>query len=164
MNPDDIEGIEEHLVKLVRTTKVVKGGRRFRFAAFMVVGNKDGIVGIGYGKANEIPEAIRKAVEKAKNDLIKVELKDGTIAHETQGKFCASNVWMKPASPGTGIIAGGNIRSVLEYAGVRNILTKSYNSRNTINASKAAFTCLKNLKNVRKLAEKRGKKVMDIFQ
>ncbi len=148
----------------MRTTKVVKGGRRFRFAAFMVIGNKDGVVGIGYGKANEIPEAIRKAVEKAKKTLIRIELKDGTIVHENKGKFCASNVWMKPASPGTGIIAGSNIRSVLEYAGIKNILTKSYNSRNAINASKAAFLCLKELENIKQLAERRGKKVMEIFQ
>ena len=155
---------DEHLVKLVRTTKVVKGGRRFRFAAFMVVGNKAGKVGIGYGKANEIPEAIRKAVEKAKRNMVEIKLKKGTIAHEIQGKFCASKVWMKPASEGTGLIAGTNIRSILEYAGITNILTKSHGSRNTINATKATFECLKNLTNVVELAAKRDLSLKEVFQ
>ena len=164
INAEDYEDLEDHLVKLVRTTKVVKGGRRFRFAAFVVVGNRDGIVGIGYGKANEIPEAIRKAIERAKKTLIKVHLKKGTIPHEVKGKYCASRAWLKPASPGTGVIAGGNIRSVLEYAGVHNILTKTFNSRNTINATKAVFECLKSLVDVKALADQRGKKIAEVFQ
>ena len=156
INPEEIEGLEEQLVKLNRTTKVVKGGRRFRFSALMVVGNKQGVVGMGYGKANEIPEAIRKGVEKAKKTLVKVNLQKSTIPHEVTQKYCASKVWMKPAAEGTGIIAGRNIRAVLEYAGVRNILTKTYGSRNIINASKAAFKCLKVLANAKEMSEMRS--------
>lgn len=164
IDPETIEDLEEQLVKLNRTTKVVKGGRRFRFSALMVVGNKNGIVGIGYGKANEIPEAIRKAVEQAKRGLIKVSLtKSGSIPHEVTAKFCATKIWMKPASEGTGIIAGQNVRAVLEFAGVKNILCKTYNSRNTINSSKAAFTALNALMDVGEMAEARGKKVMEVF-
>ena len=164
IDPESCGELEDYLVKLFRHTKVVKGGRRFHFAAFVVVGNKSGVVGIGYGKANEIPDAIRKATENAKRNLIRIHIKNGTIAHEVKGKFCASRVWMKPASPGTGIIAGRNIRAVLEYAGIHNILTKTYFSRNTMNASKAAFECLKNLLDVRELADSRDRRLDEIFQ
>jgi small subunit ribosomal protein S5 len=164
IDAESIEDLEEQLVKLNRTTKVVKGGRRFRFSALMVVGNKKGIVGIGYGKANEIPEAIRKGVDKAKKSLIRVNLRKDTIPHVVTEKFCASKVWMKPASEGTGIIAGRNIRAVLEFSGVKNILTKTYGSRNIINASKAAFECLRNLTNAKELAASRGvENVRDVF-
>jgi small subunit ribosomal protein S5 len=130
----------------------------------MVVGNKKGVVGLGYGKANEIPEAIRKAVDTARKSLVKVKLQKTTIPHEIKTKYCASEVWMKPASDGTGIIAGRNIRSVLEFAGVKNILTKTHGSRNVINASKAAFKCLNMLTDAKELAEKRGfKKVSEVF-
>jgi small subunit ribosomal protein S5 len=164
IDPNTIENLEEHLVKLCRTTKVVKGGRRFRFAALMVVGDKKGVVGLGYGKANEIPEAIRKGVEQAKKSLVKITLQKSTIPHEITRKFCSSKVWMKPATEGTGIIAGRNIRTVLEFSGIENILTKSYGSRNTINASKAAFECLKSLTNAKALQEKRGiEELVNVF-
>ncbi len=163
INAEGLEGLEEQLIKIVRTTKVVKGGRRFRFGALMVVGNKKGVVGLGYGKANEIPEAIRKAVEEAKKHLIEINLKGKTIPHEIKEKFCSSVVWMKPATEGTGIIAGQNIRAVLEFAGVENILTKSYGARNTINSSKAALRCLTELINVKDLASDRGLAVKEVF-
>lgn len=164
IDPDKIEDLEEQLVKLTRTSKVVKGGRRFRFSALMVVGNKNGIVGIGQGKANEIPDAIKKSVENAKRSLIKINLNKNTIPHTITRRFCSSKVWMKPATEGTGIIAGRNIRSVLEYAGIKNILTKTYGSRNTINATKAAFECLKDVIDPRKMAEERGyANIMDMY-
>ena len=164
INPDEVEGLEEQLVKLNRTSKVVKGGRRFRFSALMVVGNKNGIIGIGQGKANEIPDAIKKSVDMAKKSLIKINLQKNTIPHTITRRFCSSQVWMKPATKGTGIIAGRNIRSVLEYAGIENILTKTYGSRNTINATKAAFKCLKEVVNPKKMAEERGyTNIMDMY-
>ena len=160
-----MQDMEEYMLDLKRTVKVVKGGRRFRFAALMIVGNKNGIVGIGYGKANEVPEAIRKGVEDAKKNLVRINLKKGdTIAHEIKAKFCSSEVWMKPASTGTGIIAGGNIRAVLEYAGIKNVLTKTYRSRNKINAAKAAFKCLTFLIDPADIAEKRNIKIDQVFQ
>lgn len=163
INAETLEGLEEQLIKIVRTTKVVKGGRRFRFGALMVVGNKKGVVGLGYGKANEIPEAIRKAVEEAKKNLVEINLKGKTIPHEIKEKFCSSVVWMKPATEGTGIIAGMNIRAVLEFSGVENILTKSYGARNTINSSKAALKCLSELVDVKDLAHDRGLAVKEVF-
>lgn len=135
----------EHLVKVVRTTKVVKGGRRFRYGAFVVVGNKEGVVGIGYGKANEVSDAIKKGTESAKRNLISVPLHNGTIPHELKGRYCASKVWISPASVGTGIIAGGSVRAVLEYAGIRNVLSKVHGSRNPINVCKATFDCLRSI-------------------
>ncbi len=163
INAETLEGLEEQLIKIVRTTKVVKGGRRFRFGALMVVGNKKGVVGLGYGKANDIPEAIRKAVEEAKKNLVEINLKGKTIPHEIKEKFCSSVVWMKPATEGTGIIAGMNIRAVLEFSGVENILTKSYGARNTINSSKAALKCLSELVAVKDLAHDRGLAVKEVF-
>ncbi|MBL8994540.1 MAG: 30S ribosomal protein S5 [Spirochaetia bacterium] len=163
INAETLEGLEEQLIKIVRTTKVVKGGRRFRFGALMVVGNKKGVVGLGYGKANEIPEAIRKAVEEAKKNLVEINLKGKTIPHEIKEKFCSSVVWMKPATEGTGIIAGMNIRAVLEFSGVENILTKSYGARNTINSSKAALKCLSELVDVKDLAHDRGLAIKEVF-
>ena len=150
-----IEGLQEQIIKLKRVTKVVKGGRNFSFSAMMVVGNRNGIIGIGFGKAREIPEAIRKATEKAKRSLVKINLYKHTIPHEIVGKFCASKVWMMPASEGTGVIAGLNIRSVLEYAGVHNVLTKTYGSRNSINSAKAAFDCLCQLSDGKKMVASR---------
>ena len=163
IDPASVDDLQEQLIKLNRTTKVVKGGRNFAFSAMMVVGNKKGIVGLGYGKAKEIPDAIKKATEQAKRKLVKINLQGGTIPHQTKGKFCASEIWMKPASAGTGIIAGGNIRAVLEYAGVQNILSKCYGSRNTINASKAALESLKSLKNNRQLAKSRGLDLSEVY-
>ena len=151
-----VDNLQEQLITLNRVTKVVKGGRNFSFSALMVVGNKNGVVGLGFGKAKEIPEAIRKATERARRSLIRINLNKHTIPHEVVERYCASKVWMMPASEGTGIIAGINIRSVLEYAGVQSILTKTYGSRNSINAAKAAFKCLSSLVDAKQMALQKG--------
>lgn len=145
INPAEIENLEERMVDLRRVTKVVKGGRTFSFAVLVVVGNRNGIVGLGYGKAKEIPEAIRKGVEEAKRRLCKIHLHRGSIAFEVQAKYCASKVRLFPAAPGAGVIAGENIRAVLEYAGVQDIFSKTYGSRNTVNSTKAALKALVSL-------------------
>ncbi|GMT48931.1 MAG: 30S ribosomal protein S5 [bacterium] len=163
INPATLN-LSEKLVKLNRCAKVVKGGRRFSFSALMVVGDKNGHVGIGFGKANEVPDAIGKGIEDAKKNMIKVTLKNNTIPHEIIGKFSRGRVWMKPASPGTGLIAGGPVRTVLEFAGVHNILSKVLGSRNALNVVKATFEGLRSLKNVEVEAKKRGKKIMEIFK
>ncbi|HEO66310.1 MAG TPA: 30S ribosomal protein S5 [Spirochaetes bacterium] len=163
INPATLN-LSEKLVKLNRCAKVVKGGRRFSFSALMVVGDKNGHVGIGFGKANEVPDAIGKGIEDAKKNMIKVTLKNNTIPHEIIGKFSRGRVWMKPAAPGTGLIAGGPVRTVLEFAGVHNILSKVLGSRNALNVVKATFEGLRSLKNVEVEAKKRGKKIMEIFK
>ncbi|MDH5680602.1 MAG: 30S ribosomal protein S5 [Spirochaetota bacterium] len=156
--------LSEKLVKLNRCAKVVKGGRRFSFSALMVVGDRAGHVGVGFGKANEVPDAIGKAIEDAKKNMIKVNLKGETIPHEIIGAFSRGRVWMKPASPGTGLVAGGPVRTVLELAGVHNILSKVQGSRNSLNVVKATFEGLRSLKDAGVEAQKRGKKVMEIFK
>jgi small subunit ribosomal protein S5 len=138
---------EEKVVAINRVTKVVKGGRRFSFAALVVVGNQAGEVGHGTGKAGEVPEAIGKAGRAANKSRVRVQLKDGTIAHEIIGKFGPTTVIMKPAAAGTGVIAGGAVRAVLESVGVRDILTKCIGSRNPHNAVRATMNGLKQLKN-----------------
>lgn len=140
------EKFEETIVDIGRVTKVVKGGRRFRFTALVVVGNKDGLVGYGFGKAKEVPDAIKKAVDDAFKNLIKVGIRGSTIAHQINYKFNASKVLLKPASEGTGVIAGGAARAVLELAGIKDILTKSLGSNNPINLVRATFGALDNLK------------------
>ncbi len=160
----NVLNLSEKLVKLNRCTKVVKGGRRFSFSALMVVGDKAGHVGIGFGKANEVPDAISKGVENAKKNLIKVNLKRNTIPHEIIGKFGSGRVWMKPATEGTGLVAGGPVRTILEITGVRDILSKVKGSRNPLNVIKAVFEGLKSLKDAGIEAQKRGKKVMEIFK
>lgn len=156
--------LSEKLIFLNRCVKVVKGGRRFSFSALMLVGDKEGHVGLGFGKAKQIPDAISKAVDQAKKSIIKVTLKKNTIPHEIIGKFGSGRVWMKPATPGTGLVAGGPVRSVLELAGVHDILSKAHGSRNPINVAKATLEGLKNLKNAKIEAEKRWKTVMEIFK
>ncbi|MBQ2945248.1 MAG: 30S ribosomal protein S5 [Clostridia bacterium] len=148
--------LKEKLVVINRVSKTVKGGRIFKFAALVVVGNEDGIVGFGLGKSSEVPEAIKKGIEDAKKNLIKVSMKGTTIPHEVIGKYGASMVIMKPAAPGTGIIAGGAVRAVLEMAGIKDIRTKALKSRNPKNVVTAVFNGLKSLRNVEQVAATRG--------
>jgi len=140
------EEFEESIVHIGRVTKVVKGGRRFRFTALVVVGNKNGIVGFGYGKAKEVPDAIRKAVDEAFKQLTDVKIKGTTIAHDIEHKFNASRILMKPASEGTGVIAGGAMRPVLELAGIQDILTKSIGSNNPNSVVRATIEALARMK------------------
>lgn len=160
---EEKEEFDEKLVKLNRVAKVVKGGRRFSFSALVVVGDKNGRVGIGYGKANEVSEAIRKAVEKAKRDIVKINLKGNTIPHEVIGEFKSGKVVMKPASPGTGIIAGGPVRAVVELAGIKDILTKSLGSNNAINVVYATLNGLNKLMDINNILEFRGKTFKDLL-
>lgn len=155
---------EEKVVKIGRITKVVKGGRRMRFNALVVVGNKKGQVGFGTGKAKEVPEAIRKAIEDAKKNLIKVPIVDGrTIPHEIIGKHGAGKVFLKPAGKGTGIIAGGPVRDVLELAGIHDILSKSQGSNTPINIVRATVNGLESLRTVEQIAALRGKSPEEIL-
>jgi len=155
--------LKEKLVAINRVTKVVKGGRNFRFSALVVVGDENGHVGAGMGKATEIPEAIRKGVEDAKKHMVKVPLVGTTIPHETIGKFGTGKVLLLPASEGTGVIAGGPARAVLELAGIKDIRTKSYGTSNPTNMVKATLEGLASLKTVEEAARLRGKSVEEIL-
>ena len=154
--------LQEQLVVLNRVSKTVKGGRIARFAAIMVVGDGNGHVGFGLGKAAEVPDAIRKGIEDAKKNLIKVSLKGTTIPHEVMGEFGAGKVLLKPAAPGTGIIAGGTVRAILELAGVSNIRAKCLRSTNPTNVVKATFEALKSLRTAEEIAALRGLAVEDL--
>ena len=155
--------LKEQLIALNRVSKTVKGGRIARFAALMVVGDGAGHVGVGLGKAAEVPEAIRKGIEDAKKNMVEISLKDTTIPHEVLGKFGAGSVLLKPAAPGTGIIAGKTVRAVLELAGVKNIRAKSLRSNNPTNVIKATFEGLKALRTVEQVAKTRGIEVEKVL-
>lgn len=159
----EVKEFEERVVTINRVTKVVKGGRKMRFAALVVVGDKKGRVGFGTGKANEVPDAIRKASEAAKKSVINVPMVNGTITHEVTGNFGAGSVFLRPASEGTGIIAGGPVRAVVELAGYTNILSKCLGSRRPINMVRATMEGLKELKTVEHVAEIREKSVKEIL-
>jgi len=153
----------EKLVKLNRVAKVVKGGRRFSFSALTVVGDRAGRVGYGFGKANDVSDAIRKSIEKAKKSMVMVPIKKTTIPHQIIGKFKSAQVLLKPAAPGTGVIAGGPVRAVMEAAGIHDVLSKSLGSSNAINTVKAVFQGLGSIMDARVIAANRGRGLKDMW-
>ena len=163
MQSENISELKEKVVAINRVAKVVKGGRTFRFSAVVVVGDENGHVGVGNGKASEVPDAIRKAIEDAKKNLVTVPVVGTTIPHEYVGKFGSANVLLKPAEEGTGIIAGGSVRPVLELAGYRNIRTKIIGTNNPRNVVYATIEGLKSMQTVESVAKKRGKRVDEIL-
>ena len=163
MQSENVSELKEKVVAINRVAKVVKGGRTFRFSAVVVVGDENGHVGVGNGKASEVPDAIKKAIEDAKKNLVEVPVVKTTIPHEYVGKFGSANVLLKPAEEGTGIIAGGSVRPVLELAGYKNIRTKILGTNNPRNVVYATIEGLKAMQTVESVAKKRGKKVEEII-
>lgn len=163
-NAQSADGLQEKLITVNRVAKVVKGGRQFGFTALTVVGDGNGKVGFGYGKAREVPVAIQKAMEAARKSMKSVSLMEGTLYHPLRGDHGATKVIMQPASDGTGVIAGGAMRAVLEVAGVKNVLAKSYGSRNPINVVRATLNALTNASSPEEIAAKRGKSVKEIVE
>lgn len=153
----------EKVVTLNRTTKVVKGGRRFSFAALTVVGDQKGRVGYGFGKANDVSEAIRKSVDKAKRRLFKISFKKGTVPHEVIGKYKGASVLLKPACEGTGIKAGGAVRAVMDAMGVTDVISKSIGSKTSVNVVRATFNAIENLMDARVVAKNRGKSLAELW-
>ena len=162
VNPGELE-IKEKVVYINRVAKVLKGGRRFSFNAIVVVGDGHGVIGLGLGKAGEVINAISKATDQAKKNLVRVDLLDGTIPYPVNAKFGAAKVMLKPASAGTGVIAGGPVRAICEMAGVQNILTKCNGSSNPHNLSKATFFALKNMVSAETVAKNRGLTISQLF-
>ncbi len=160
---EEREELDERVVHIARTAKVIKGGRRFAFRVVVVVGDNQGMVGIGVGKARSVPDAIRKGIERAKKNMRRIPIIGTTIPHEVVAEFGAAKVLLKPASPGTGVIAGGGVRAVVEAAGIRDILTKSLGSPNVLNVVKATMKGLTQLKDVEEEARIRGKPVTEVM-
>lgn len=164
INPAELDLKEEVVVQIRRVAKVTSRGKRFRFAALVVVGDGNGHVGVGLGKANEVISSISKGKETAKRSIFRIPLINGTIPHKIIGRFSSSNVMLKPASPGTGIIAGAAVRAVMEQSGITNILTKRYGSSNSLNVVNATVNALQNLEDAVSIANKRGISVREVFK
>jgi len=163
MQEENTVELKEKVVAINRVAKVVKGGRTFRFSALVVVGDENGHIGVGNGKASEVPDAIKKAIEEAKKNLVEVPIVGTTIPHEFIGKFGSANVMLKPAAEGSGVIAGGSVRPVLELAGYKDIKTKVIGTNNPRNVVYATINGLKNMKTIEQIAKKRGKKASEIL-
>ncbi len=157
------DNFTEKLVKLNRTAKVVKGGRRFSFSALTVVGDRAGNVGYGFGKANDVSEAIRKSIDKAKRNMVRLPSKNGTVPHDVVGEFKATKVMIKPACPGSGIIAGGPVRAIMEAGGVTDVLSKCVGSRASINIVRAVFDGIEKMMDAKTVAKNRGKTIKDLW-
>jgi len=160
---DNEKEFVEKLITLNRTAKVVKGGRRFSFSALVVVGDKNGKIGFGFGKANDVSEAIRKSVDRAKRDMVTIPIKKNTIPHSVCGKYKATTVFLKPAAPGAGIIAGGPVRAILEAGGISDVLSKCVGSRNSMNIVRAVFDGINQMFDAREIAKNRGKSLQDLW-